>query len=168
MHMIRVFNRLHGSLAAQYVVFPLSIRTPDDAKPRKPGCPPAVQFYEILPPKLSSEFRIGCPHPQDSPLFDAYVAAVTQAVKAVGDAGVIHGDLYLSNILWKQDAENDIEIKIIDWDTAHCISEGCFNPRVEQCLLSYLGQENLVFNRQYDELYLRVLQRVYIEDERDL
>ena len=41
-------------------------------------------------------------------------------------AGVVHLDLYLSNIMWKELESGEIELKIIDWDAAHFITESLF------------------------------------------
>ena len=41
-------------------------------------------------------------------------------------AGVVHLDLYLSNIMWRELESGEIELKIIDWDAAHFITESLF------------------------------------------
>ena len=40
------------------------------------------------------------------------------------DAGVTHGDLYSSNIMWKYC--ESMSIKIVDCDAGHCVEEGDF------------------------------------------
>lgn len=48
-------------------------------------------------------FRIGTPHKiNEEGLFDRYVRALESAVNAIHDAGVLHVDLYSSNIMWKE------------------------------------------------------------------
>jgi hypothetical protein len=168
MHMIEVLNTLHASCARDWVVFPISIRTPDLGTPREEWTPKATESYEILYPDLRLDgFRIGCPNRTDTETFNKYTAALNEAVNQVHAAGVVHGDLYVSNIMWKQNKHGSIIIRIIDWDTAHCLSEGDFQPMVKIGLKSYLGEEP-VFSPAHDHLYLAVLTRELIPEEQHL
>jgi hypothetical protein len=46
-----------------------------------------------------------------------YLDTLEQAVAAIHLAGVVHGDLYVSNVMWRE-KDGAVQIKIIDWDTA--------------------------------------------------
>ena len=49
------------------------------------------------------------------------------------------------------------EDNFIDWDAAHCLSEGDFSPEVEKRLVVYLGSSNVTFSSAHDLLYVNVL-----------
>ena len=55
--------------------------------------------------------------PSDETLFKLFLVKLEEAIKNVHDAGVIHVDLYPSNILWRVDG-TDVIIRIVDWDAA--------------------------------------------------
>jgi hypothetical protein len=50
-----------------------------------------------------------------------------------------------------------VEIKIIDWDAAHCLEEGEFVVGVKRVLDDYLGEGLVQFGVSHDLLYLSVL-----------
>jgi serine/threonine protein kinase len=56
-----------------------------------------------------------------------YFEKLKSAISAIHKAGVVHLDLYLSNIMWKELESGEIELKIIDWDAAHFITESLFD-----------------------------------------
>jgi len=85
---------------------------------------PASLVFENL---AAAHYQIGLPAEEE--LAVMYVEAVTKAVNRVHCAGVVHMDLYPSNIMFRV-IENPtgvpsaaIDIKIIDWDAAHCIDD---------------------------------------------
>jgi hypothetical protein len=56
-----------------------------------------------------------------------FIEQLRAVVLRIGKAGVVHGDLYPSNIMWRRSRdEGEVLIKIIDWDAAHCLREGRF------------------------------------------
>lgn len=149
-HMFEALNMLYASIQARHIPeYPLSIRTPDEL---------SEHCYELVFRNLVTEgYCIGAPNRiTDAVSFEKYKSVYREAVKAVNDAGVVHGDLYLSNVMWRQN-NSTIDIKIIDWDTAHCLDEGRFHPHVHTRLADYLGEKNLKFSREHDELYVSVL-----------
>jgi hypothetical protein len=77
----------------------------------------------------------------------------------VHKAGVIHVDLYASNVMWKQQ-DGTIFIKIIDWDAAHCLKEGDFNSEIKGILETRL-QGKVEFGEAHDYLYLSVYDMPY-------
>jgi serine/threonine protein kinase len=71
-------------------------------------------------PDLSQDgFVIGAPTDHR---FPTYLKELKRAVDTIHGAGVVHLDLYPSNIMWKFD-DSDVKIRIIDWDVAHCVCE---------------------------------------------
>eukprot|EP00961_Rhodomonas_salina_P225382 3047382-Rhodomonas_salina.1 len=73
----------------------------------------------VYPNMILEGFAVGVPH-HGTETFEAYLRAVEKAVDAVHAAGVVHLDLYVSNIMHRVQ-DGTIEIKIIDWDAAHLI-----------------------------------------------
>jgi serine/threonine protein kinase len=155
--MVEALNLVYASRNARHVAeYPLSVRTPDET---------SNHCYELVYRKLV-DFRIGAPdRTTDSALYDVFAAALSAAVAAVNDAGVIHGDLYLSNVMWRPDDHGGVDIKIIDWDAAHCVDEGGFTPKVKAALDDYLTPEKVSFGREHDELYVSVLAVALLEED---
>jgi hypothetical protein len=202
-HMVEALNRVYASPSSRpFAEYPLAVRTPDNA---------SEQCYELVYRDLTKlQYQIGAPNRNTQPkVFQAFRVALAAAVLAINDAGVIHVDLYLSNVMWRQtpfattaptsttstatatattstivrtsaDAAVNtnpttatataattpapantgilsIDIKIIDWDAAHCIDEGRFAPVVKKKLDTYLYPIQVVFGREHDELYVSVL-----------
>ena len=88
-------------------------------------------------------FRIGCPDRTDAgqePLFKLFKAQLYRVVDMMHAAGVLHCDLYFSNIMWREH-EGRVEIKLIDFDCSHLLSAGNdFAPRVRTRLEEYFNQ----------------------------
>jgi hypothetical protein len=148
-HMIDALNLVYASDARQFAEYPLSIRTPDAS---------SNDCYQIIYRDLTKlGFRIGVPNRSTNGLvYDLYVKALTDAVTKIHSAGVIHVDLYFSNVMWRY-VSDVMEIKIIDWDAAHCLDEEKFVDAVKRSLDDYLGGENVQFGVNHDLLYLSVL-----------
>ena len=50
--------------------------------------------------------------------------SVEQAMNAIHSAGVVHLDWYLSNFMWQYKPESgELSVKIIDFDSAHLMSD---------------------------------------------
>lgn len=165
-HMIDALNLVYKSPESRsFAEYPLSIRTPDDA---------SDDCYQIIYRDLTKlGFRIGAPNRiENEDLFDLYATALTAAVESIHNAGVIHVDLYLSNVMWLHNAEAGLmEIKLIDWDASHCLDEGKFTDNIETALNAYLGDEHVNFGPEHDRLYLKVLcleKDMYSEQWRNL
>lgn len=112
----RMLECLYSCSLADSLCFPITIFHPATLKER--GC--------FVFPKLS-DYRIGLP--SDRKVASKIVAEARAVMEAVHrECGVVHMDLYLSNIMWKVDKEK-VSVKIIDWDAAHRIGK-IFTPRV--------------------------------------
>jgi serine/threonine protein kinase len=152
-NLMTVLNLIYRDPAARsHVEYPLSIRSPDNA---------SQNFYQIIYRNLvQAGYQIGAPNRMtDESLFDSYVAKLTQAINDIHKVGVIHVDLYLSNVMWRviDSTEPSVDIKIIDWDASHALSRGDFHPNVKGKLVEYFGQGNVKFGVEHDLLYLGVL-----------
>lgn len=71
-------------------------------------------------PRLSDGFKVGVP--ADNVFFEKYIEALRTAIKNIHIAGVVHVDLYPSNIIFRIDDEN-VVIRIVDWDAATFIGD---------------------------------------------
>jgi serine/threonine protein kinase len=151
-HMFRCLDLLYNSPARDYIEFPLSIRTPGNKD----------EHYEIIY-RLLSDYRCGTPNRiEDEELYQSFVQELKRIIELVHEAGVIHVDLYASNVMWKQE-NGKVLIKIIDWDAAHCLEEGDFNSNIRGILEDrYPGK--VEFGAAHDDLYLAVYEIPYSSD----
>ena len=144
-------NRLYGSHDARDVAeYPLAVRTPES------GC---YDYFELIYRDLTRlGFKTGTPDRITEPeLFEVFVAELKRCVSLVHNAGVIHADLYASNIMWKRsDDERWVRIKIVDWDGSHCLEEGDFAPAVKARLKTGVFVGQIVFGIPHDLRFVSV------------
>lgn len=69
----------------------------------------------LIFPKLEKDFAMGVP--SDKELYEKYLLQLRETIQKIHKVGVIHVDLYPSNILWRF-CENQMVIRIVDWDAA--------------------------------------------------
>jgi len=124
---------LENSPARGDALAPLTVRTAD----RRLGGEAALVFENLTP----RGYRIGMPDSEFEcdALFDAIVAAVER----IHAAGVVHLDLYPSNIMWSK-VGAVFSVVIIDWDSAHFIGEilpDLVRGRLQQRALYLMGAE---------------------------
>lgn len=156
-HMGRALTKLYQAPEArEFVAFPLSVRSPDVSAPAD------QENYLIVYEDLARQgFVMGSPDRlENEQLFQLFLATLHTAVAAIHAAGVLHCDLYPSNIMWKSNTSEDggMKIKIIDWDCAHCFAEGRFSPQVESALNNHAPTRRSRFGPEHDLRYLRVLE----------
>lgn len=60
--------------------------------------------------------------PSVESLFQRFMVKLDETIKKFNAKGIIHVDLYPSNILWRYDRE-DIIIRIVDWDAATFVGD---------------------------------------------
>lgn len=164
-HMICCLNRLYMSEFARDVPeYPLAIRTPESMEfvndQGQETC------YELIYRDLSKlGYSTGTPDRIASPdLYSAFVAELKRVLLLVHQAGVIHVDLYASNIMWKV-VEYRICLKIVDWDIAHCLDEGRFAPKIEAALKDRIyDRGEVTFGIEHDNRYLAVYDLPLMED----
>jgi hypothetical protein len=166
MHMVEVLNRLHRSEAREFVEFPVSIRSPSG---------PNSSFQLIYRNLKQDGYMMGAPNRDQHPeVFQAYSRAVTDAVGKIHAAGVIHCDLYVSNIMWRltPDCSTTVDIKIVDWDGSHCRDELDFAPEARLRLQQYFKEldrdHNVELHIDHDLLYIAVLDRPFQLEEAQL
>ena len=109
-YMWRVYDRLDGLIVA---VLPLCVANLNegDSLPRR---------QVVIFPRLESGFAMGVP--SDRQLFDQYLVKLEEAIGKIHAAGVIHVDLYPSNILWRS-VDGEIVVRIVDWDAATLLGD---------------------------------------------
>jgi serine/threonine protein kinase len=143
------------------VEYPLSVRTPDT---KVGGC----KYYQLVYRNLTLlGFKTGAPNRILCPdIFKRYLQALGKAVDAIGAAGVIHGDLYISNVMYKIDSQDgSVKIKIIDWDSAHCLEEKKFEKKAKKRLGNFFGSiDQVKFTVKHDQMYVVALSQD-IKDE---
>ena len=114
-HYFKIMSQLHRHPECRDVVlFPICVREYEDS----------IDHCSIVFPKLGCDYKIGLPDTQEQR--QRYFEKLKSAIRAIHTAGVVHLDLYLSNIMWKELESGKIELKIIDWDAAHFITESLF------------------------------------------
>jgi hypothetical protein len=125
-----------------------------------------LQPVSLVFPNLAKDgFRTGCPDRISNPQwFDLFKSKLKRVVDLMHQAGVIHCDLYFSNIMWRVNPENGaMEIKLIDFDISHRLCELDFAPKVRKRLEKYyadskLSDLKLEFGTQHDLRFLSVLE----------
>ena len=162
-HWGRVLNLLYADRNVRsHVAFPLAIRSPNTTDDE--------YEYIIVYKNLCEEgYRSGCPDRSNEPeLYNAFREEFRRIIALVHRAGVIHCDLYLSNVMWRKSAGSTelVDIIIIDWDCAHCIIEGRFHPKLWEALQNHQPSRGAEFGISFDNRYVNVLYREYDESER--
>jgi hypothetical protein len=155
-HMGRVLNRLFAYSAAREVaVFPLSVRSPSaDSGTEESKC------YWLVYEDLAAEgFKIGTPDRiRGSDTYKAFLRSLKEAISRIHEAGVLHCDLYPSNIMWKADAAGEnVVIRLIDWDNAHCLDEQAFGDKCKAALMEHKPTRSATFGVDHDWKYFDVL-----------
>ena len=154
-HYFRIMARLHQSDECRpHVVFPICVREYEEN----------INESCIVFPKMNG-YHIGFPEEED--LRRMYFEKLKTIIDSFHVAGVVHLDLYPSNIMWKYEGEKEITLKVIDWDSGHFINEDLSSAMFQiladrKHLLSVLkeGEEeaqgtNLIV---YDLVYYRLME----------
>lgn len=125
-----------------------------------PGC--------LLFPHLDPSYQMGMP--VDEEHFNWYLAKLKALLISVHSAGVVHMDVYASNVMWKlTDDGKSIDVKLIDWDAATRIGDQLTDKirlRLSRHSVSYLRQVS-VAEAKCDALYLFVCSEMTGEDRRE-
>ena len=138
-HMIRVYGQLDEALATSErssVCFPICFREKGGSEPL------SLVFEDLKWDNLEGgPYRVGLP--PDGSLWAAWLKSVQDAIDGIHKAGVVHVDLYPSNIMWRRKGNGGsevIEVKLIDFDVAHLNSERQWKVGVHQ-ILSSIAEE---------------------------
>ena len=154
-HWGRVLNILFADPKIRpHIAFPLAIRSPNrDEK--------ETEHTTVCKDFRKEGYRIGCPNRMNqSVLYDLFRNELRRVMALVHDAGVIHCDLYLSNVMWKSNNNNnnsEVAIIIIDWDCAHRLIEGHFYPKVAEAFKEHSPTRTAAFGRKFDDRFIDVL-----------
>ena len=167
-HMGRVLNLLFSVPELRtHVVFPLTLRSSDNYTTRVSTRQNWMLIYKNLVSK-SEGYQIGTLNRYHSPLvYEAFVNELL-LIGLVHKAGVIHFDLYPSNIMWRINSEDEsVNIRLVDWDAAHCLDENDCSPLVKEALANHNPTRSSGFGTQHDIKYIGVLDRSCQEDEEE-
>jgi len=155
-HMGRVLNRLFAHSAAREVaVFPLSVRSPS----AESGTEESRCYWLVYEDLAAEGFKIGTPDRiRGSDTYKAFLRSLKEAISRIHEAGVLHCDLYPSNIMWKADAAGEnVVIRLIDWDNAHCLDEQAFGDKCKAALMEHKPTRSATFGVDHDWKYFDVL-----------
>lgn len=126
----------------------------------------------IIFPKLEPEFKMGVPSNKD--LFALYLVKLKEAIKKIHAKGVIHIDLYPSNILWRvhEGTEDKIVIRIVDWDAATFTNDS-FTDRMKMRLKdknnsAYYWKSNGTAEARCDYWFLFVVSNLTDEERAEM
>lgn len=164
-HWGRVLNILYADKKVRpFIAFPLAIRSANLKKGDD------IIIYKKY---CALGYRIGCPdRTVEEDMYDPYRKELTKIMGLVHDAGVIHCDLCVSNIMWKgeRDGTNgkiEVSIIITGWECAHYMMEGRFNLKVQAALNERVGAGigAAVFEKEFDDKYMQVLDMKYSKNE---
>jgi len=161
-HMGRALTLLYEHKAArEFVVFPLSVRSPNQLDPLVPQSETSNCYLIIYEDLTKLGYQMGTPNRlADEGLYQSFLASLRLAVGEIHAAGVLHCDLYPSNLMWRSDgASTTVSIKIIDWDCAHCLAEGAFCPRIAEALANHTPTRSAKFCVEHDLDYIAVLEQ---------
>jgi hypothetical protein len=150
-HMFDVLARFHNTSAQACVALPITIMTRVDGM---------HGGYLVFPHLSRQGYRLGMPTEKSQRL--ALVEAIRQAVRRIHEAGVVHVDLYFSNMMWRCDDEGHVMVMIIDWDAVHAVGEplldsirDCLSP--DRILLLGMDKAPLLATPELDLVFLDVL-----------
>jgi hypothetical protein len=197
-HLMSVFRRLQLSESAcRVAVFPLAVRNPDvpdvpdgsdvpvipvdpDVDPLVDGCKlPSIVFDNLCREDFpGGKFRVGLPDAtaggdQGRARWQSALAALRTAIGHVHRAGVVHGDLYPSNVMWRcaddgNPATTEVEVRIIDWDMARFVSEGDWNKEAQEIytrIYKIRGWGTAKLGTAHDIRYVDALERLVPESD---
>jgi hypothetical protein len=149
-HFLRITEKLQGSNA---VCLPLTIRLGETRK--------GVQSKDIIVFDMLTGYEIG--FPDDEGDRKSLLEAICRAVSIVHNFGVIHMDLYLSNIMWKKFEDGSFDVKLIDFDAAQDVDANQLTDNVlkrlanrEPDLLELCGCKPSL---KFDNVYLDMFQK---------
>ena len=105
------------------------------------------------------DFKIGLPA---TTLEDrkALVAKIELVVAQMHSKGVVHMDLFLSNIMWKKENDGTFSVRIIDFDSVHklgCPLEDCAFTAIRDHNGGIFGKLGAVATKEHDTLYIQML-----------
>jgi hypothetical protein len=146
-----------------HVLFPICVREYADDPSKS-----SIVFPRLRP----EEYHIGLPSNKNMRV--KFLNKLELAMHCFHAVGVVHLDLYLSNIIWRE-LNEDVEIKIIDWDSAQLIETGLSDIVLKRltsdrnALYKISFTEGQAFDytyEHYDISLLKVL--LFFQDEPDL
>jgi hypothetical protein len=144
LHMFQILELLWHESTREYVLFPITVRS--DAQT------PALVF-----PKLD-DYKIGLP--SDKASRKTVIQKLEVAMGNFHARGVVHMDLYPSNIMWCALSTGGFDLKVIDWDASHKVGE-LFSESVQERLNDTnrprLCKPSAIANAEYDTMFYQII-----------
>lgn len=163
-HMIRVFNELDEKLDASVkpsICFPICFRDAGGGRSQL-----SLVFDHLGCD--SNPYKVGLP--ADASKWKMWFDSVVTVVGGMHGAGVVHVDLYPSNMMWRATVTGTVEVKLIDFDVAHLTKEGEWKDDVREILEGIASERQDVgwvmyeqVDKKWDLQYIRVL-RTLVEN----
>ena len=155
-HMMRCLNAIYRCESSRaFAEYPIALRSRDSCHyDSSTSVADGASYFDLT----TIGYRIGTPS-RSSEEYTLFYNKFAEAVAAIKQAGVVHLDLYPSNILWKIDY-GVADVKIIDWDVSRLLSGKAFNPRIEAAILERFGHKTPI--EDHDALYLSVYESSYV------
>lgn len=116
-HVMRVLSHLHQVGPRESICFPLGFCFVNHEK-----VPDGRTMDMVFPNLTEADPPYSFTMPKVWATANLFVAECERVVSRLHAAGVVHGDLYVSNVAWRSRV-GKIEVKIIDWDTAFFVAE---------------------------------------------
>lgn len=168
-HMFSVLDHLAVDSELRHsVAFPITIRSRTAPKDAAQGSHDMHNHMDMLVfDNLAKDgYRIGFPN--DDALCEKLVKQIKAVVARIHARGVVHMDLYPSNIMWRLNATSrSIDVKIIDWDAAHFVGE-CFTQEVLAALEKAMWRTQLYLDVdgtravcEYDNVFVGIMHDNY-------
>jgi len=168
LRMGHVFQKLYASPASRFVCFPICFANNVLPPPLTKGGVSALLFPNLM----RDGYRCGLP--EDLETARMYISAVKEAMIALHEAGVIHGDMYISNIMWRRfPTSSSVDVKLIDWDTAFLAQDGlpdgmerAWKTTCKWCLYQTRSTQvdDVVNLRLLDSFMVNTLEHFCVED----
>ena len=153
---LRYLHRTNPLAGMSYACLPKAIRLRDDSFCHED----ALVFDKLV------GYTIGLP--ADSNDRKALVAEIEAVVQDMHQKGVIHMDLYLSNIMWKKKSNGSFSIRLIDFDAVHTLGEvltaAAMKQLAEGNVQDFL-KLGIQATKEHDTLYIDMLKENIDEDE---
>ncbi|KAK1859743.1 hypothetical protein I4F81_002337 [Pyropia yezoensis] len=163
-HMMRVLSHLYRVGPRECICFPMGF-----CAVRRAHSPSANTMDMIFPNLAKADPPYHLFVPADWATANLFVDECDRVVSRLHAARVVHGDLYVSNIAWRQGSDK-IDVKIMDWDTSFFMDEHSANHlpeslrRVWQDTNKWKGRFSVTGEAQELDLFMIRVMRWGVHD----
>ena len=124
---------------------------------------------DVLISPFQRDFKMGVP--SDARLVQLFLTALKHALDRIHAAGVVHVDLYPSNVLWKLQGD-EMLIRIIDWDAATFLGEDFTHTMsarlVKVDVAQYYYASSKTAQKACDYWFLYIMSRLNDDERRQM